>query len=115
MYWGPLFILFSSLILPNLPMSFTAKEIAFTFYNKKQEFTKGTRKMAVYVCRCGVERTQEICKGYSNLLTHIQTAHPDYLNVMESKKKDAKESNMLFKFVNVKSSLVYNWLEIVNN
>jgi hypothetical protein len=94
-------------------MSFTAKEVALTYYNKKNEYTKGTRRIAVYVCRCGTERNQEICKGYSNLLTHVQTAHPDYLDIMESKKRKDKDSNKLFQFVNVKSSLVYNWMELV--
>jgi hypothetical protein len=60
-----------------------------------------------------VLNAQETSKGFSNLMSHIRTAHTDYLNVMESKKKDAKESNQLYKFVNMKSSLVYNWLELV--
>ena len=94
-------------------MSFSAKEVALTYYNKKSEFLKGTRKIAVYVCRCGIERNQEISKGYTNLFSHVQTAHPDYMDVMNSKKKKDKESNPLLKFVNVKSSLVYNWLELV--
>lgn len=62
-------------------------------------------------CRCGVERTQNIKKGYQNLASHIKEHHNDWQDIMES--AHLEDSTEITRFVNKKASTVFSWLEWV--
>lgn len=59
-------------------------------------------------CNDGSERKQPPGKGYTNLMSHIMTTHPDHLQVVEAKRKDPNYS--IFK-MNPKAVLVFSWLQ----
>lgn len=107
-----------SLIFPYFPLFFmtkehSSKEIALTFFKKIKEETQGNKKIGLFECKCGNKRSQELSKGYTNLASHVISSHSDYLEVMSSKNKEKQSKNSVYKFVSAKSSLVFNWLELV--
>ena len=61
-------------------------------------------------CSCGTTRTQDVGKGYLNLMSHIYLAHPNYKNqfFIETGKNTSK-----FTQVSSKANNLYGWLEWV--
>ena len=54
---------------------------------------------------------QDVGKGWGNLLTHITSNHPDYLDTMKSLNMD--KSRTLDAFINKGASTIYYWLELI--
>jgi len=51
----------------SLMMKYDSKEIAATFFEKISSHDKGQNTITKFKCQCGVERTQNLRKGYQNL------------------------------------------------
>lgn len=107
-----------SVISPYFPYfymtkEYSAKEIAQTYFTLIKEEIKENKKTGVFECKCGNKRTQLVNKGYTNLASHVISSHPDYLEVMASRNKEKQAKNPIYKFVAAKSTLVFNWLELV--
>ena len=92
-------------------MKFDSKVIAFTFFEEVSSIEKGSVTITKFKCQCGTERSQNLKKGYQNLVSHIKENHKNWENIMESK---ALEGNSLItQFVNKKASTVFGWVELV--
>jgi len=85
---------------------YSSKEISATFFEgiASSETSKSSNK---FKCKCGVTRSQDLKKGYINLISHIKTNHPDWEEVMSSKKSFNKSQSL---FINQKASTYYSWL-----
>lgn len=74
-------------------------------------FTKVPEEDNIYVCRCGKKRNR--CgTGCQNLLTHVQSAHPDDTEFLLSD-VDVSQSKMEKHFEKSKSAHVYGWLDYI--
>ncbi len=69
-----------------MPEKFTNKEISLTYFKlEKQIIGEKNQHIGQFQCRCGIKRSQDLAKGYQNLISHIKTEHLDYLEVMQSR------------------------------
>jgi hypothetical protein len=67
---------FFSIIVPYFyNMKFESKAIATTFFEKVSSIEKGSVTITKFKCQCGTERTQNLEKGYQNLVSHIKESH----------------------------------------
>lgn len=87
---------------------FSSKSIATTFFEETTIAMKGTRTITTFVCKCGVTRSQDLKKGYVNLLSHIKENHLDWEDIMKSKKTDQLSMDA---FIDKQSTNVFNWLD----
>ena len=78
----------------------------------------------IWKCSCGMERKCDVSKnGYNNLLSHITSKHPNYLDVVSTMPIDSamsmsnisEEAQLIFGcqnlLVDTRSSDVYKWLD----
>ncbi len=102
--WCHIFFLFSS-------MKFESKEIVATFYQQISQEEKGHVLITKFKCQCGNTRTQNLKKGYGNLISHIKEQHTDWEKIMEAKRLNS--SSKLTKFINKKAATIFGWMEWV--
>ena len=76
-----------------------SKPIALFFFTKIKEEPDKNR----WKCKCGTKRTQAPNKGYSNLSSHVEDAHPDW--------KEEMRSNLFVPGVSQKAKNVFKWIE----
>jgi hypothetical protein len=88
-------------------MKYSSKEIAATFFQETGTETKGARTITLFECQCGTTRSQELKKGYVNLLSHIKESHKDWEQIMASKNNQSS----IMQFVDKKSSTIFSWLQ----
>ncbi|KAL0212103.1 hypothetical protein RCL1_005729 [Eukaryota sp. TZLM3-RCL] len=99
-------------------MTFTSKEICNAFFElveQEEPSSPRGRKRDLYRCKienCGAERRVEVSSGYSNLLSHIKQAHPDYLDVMPTLLSQNKNSILKYA-VKDKAMNTFYWLDWV--
>ena len=62
-----------------------------------------------FKCKCGVTRTQKKKTGYTNLMSHVNAQHPNYLQELEA--TNSKDLQTQLKFVDKKSVNIFSWLE----
>jgi hypothetical protein len=67
----------------------------------------GSKTITTFKCQCGTERSQDLKKGYVNLVSHIKTQHPDWNITMDTKQRMKDNQNP---FINRKASTYYSWL-----
>ena len=58
-------------------MKYSSKSIATTFFQETETEIKETRTITTFQCQCGAKRSQDLKKGYVNLLSHIKDCHKD--------------------------------------
>ena len=92
-----------------MTIKFASKQIAATFFEKVSSEEKGNVTMTTFKCQCGVKRSQNLKKGYQNLLSHIKGQHTDWQEIMKAKHLEGTKS--ITQFVNSKASTIFNWLE----
>ena len=85
-------------------MKFESKAIAATFFERVSSEEKGGATITQFKCQCGIERTQNLKKGYQNLVSHIKGHHKNWEDIMES--KNLQDKSKVSQFVNKKSSTV---------
>ncbi len=90
-------------------MLFDSKTIAFTFFEKISSEQKGDSTVTKFKCQCGIQRTQNLKKGYQNLISHIKEQHPNWEEIIQS--KNSKDNSKLTQFVSKKASTIFSWLE----
>jgi hypothetical protein len=90
-------------------MKFESKAIAATFFEQVSSVENGNVTVTKFRCHCGVERTQNLKKGYQNLVSHIKEHHNNWQDIMTS--KTLEDNTKITRFVNKKSSTVFSWLE----
>ena len=79
-------------------MPLSNKQIVDFYFNEKEKNK--------FRCRCGNER--KVGNGYQNLLTHIYTKHPNYLQEIQNQESVFKPSD--------KVTCIYGWLDwIISN
>jgi len=101
---------FFSIIVPYFQlMKFESKAIAATFFEQVSSVENGNVTVTKFRCHCGVERTQNLKKGYQNLVSHIKEHHNNWQDIMTS--KTLEDNTKITRFVNKKSSTVFSWLE----
>ena len=88
---------------------YTTREIVNTFFEDVPKNSKGEQTTYKFKCSCGTTRTQDLKKGLTNLFSHIKIDHTNWMEVMNSKKKDHPVSL----FVNRKGNNFFNWMEWV--
>jgi len=88
---------------------YTTREIVNTFFEDVPKNSKGEQTTYKFKCSCGTTRTQDLKKGLTNLISHIKIDHTNWMEVMNSKKKDHPVSL----FVNRKGNNIFNWMEWV--
>ncbi|KAL0218116.1 hypothetical protein RCL1_008964 [Eukaryota sp. TZLM3-RCL] len=99
-------------------MTFTSKEICNAFFElveQEEPSSPRGRKRDLYRCKienCGAERRVEVSSGYSNLLSHIKQAHPDYLDVMPTLLSQNKNSILKYA-VKDKAMNTFYWIDWV--
>ena len=70
------------------------------------DFNFNEKEKNKFRCRCGNER--KVGNGYQNLLTHIYTKHPNYLQEIQNQESVFKPSD--------KVTCIYGWLDwIISN
>ena len=88
--------------------SFSTKEIInFYFPTTKNLSASRTSSVIEFKCLWGRERKQNLGSGFSNLLNHVKSDHPEYNNEMNKKFKDGNTSMIFSK----KTWNVYSWLQ----
>ena len=90
-------------------MKFDSKAIAATFFEKVSSEEKGNATITKFKCQCGAQRTQNLKKGYQNLISHIKDQHKNWEEIMESKHLEG--TSKITQFVNRKASTIFSWLE----
>ena len=76
---------FFSIIVPYFQlMKFESKAIAATFFQKVSSVENGNVTITKFRCHCGVERTQNLKKGYQNLVSHIKLKAKSQLNCLKN-------------------------------
>jgi len=90
-------------------MKFESKAIAATFFESVSFVENGKVTITKFRCQCGVERTQNLKKGYQNLVSHIKEHHNNWQEIMAS--KILEDNTLITRFINKKSSTVFSWLE----
>ena len=88
-------------------MKFDSKDIAATFFEEVSSVEKGNATITKFKCQCGTPRSQNLKKGYQNLISHIKDSHKNWEQIMEDKQGNSKIS----KFINKNASNVFGWLE----
>ena len=81
----------------------TTKEIT-EYYFKRQRDTDD-----LYVCRCGKRRKQNPRRGYGNLMDHIRSDHPKYLEEL----RESDRSPFPLGNISEKAHNIYGWLHWV--
>ena len=79
------------------------KEIT-EYYFKRQRDTD-----ELYVCRCGKRRKQNPRRGYGNLMDHIRSDHPKYLEEL----RESNRSPFPLGKISEKAHNIYGWLHWV--
>ena len=79
------------------------KEIT-EYYFKRQRDTDD-----LYVCRCGKRRKQNPRRGYGNLMDHIRSDHPKYLEEL----RESNRSPFPLGNISEKAHNIYGWLHWV--
>ena len=79
----------------------TARKIAETF------FTRTPPDSHVYVCKCGVSR-KWTGTSYSNLVSHVKTAHPEYQKVLNP--DGALCQSEMTNFLRIDKSRKHTWV-----
>ena len=90
-------------------MKYESKAIAATFFEEISSEEKSNKTITKFKCQCGTIRSQDLKKGYVNLISHIKDQHKDWESIMESKHIGSNTSIM--QFVNKKASSIFSWLE----
>ena len=85
--------------------SYSSKQLAATFFEEIDSKQVGSKTITTFKCQCGTERSQDLKKGYINLISHIKNQHPDWNHIMDSRKDDQNP------FINRKASTYYSWLQ----
>ena len=89
---------------------YSSKQLATTFFEEIESKQEGSRTITTFKCQCGTTRSQDLKKGYVNLLSHIKNQHPDWKDIMDSKKMQIDQQNP---FINKKASTYYSWLQFI--
>ncbi len=89
------------------PTPVTGKRVADLF------FTRDTTDSNLFVRRCGTPRKRS-GSSYQNLLSHVQTAHPNYVEVLLSG-RDLTQRQMEIFFATNKSKNLVGWMDFVDN
>ena len=76
-------------------------------------FTKQSEHSDTYLCRCGTKR-KRCGTSYQNLLSHVQTAHPDHIDLLTSD-SDVSQERMDAYFKTSKSAHIYGWIGYLVN
>ena len=76
-------------------------------------FTRCPTNADVYVCRCGTKR-KRTGSSYQNLTSHVQTAHPNYMDLIECDEK-LTQAQLDKYFTTAKSKHLYGWIDFVVN
>lgn len=79
---------------------YSNKEIAHFYF--KSRISSPDR----WECACGVIRTQASGHGFGNLLNHIFSQHPNYVEEMDQEKDR-------FKLVSSKAHNIFGWLDLI--
>ncbi len=90
------------------PRKWDSKDLAFTFFENESSMEKVGNTITRFKCNCGVVRTQNLKKGFTNLISHIKEQHPDWEDIMQNK-LDGR--TILNQFINRKAIKIFNWLE----
>ena len=85
---------------------YSSKELAATFFEESGSKEDGSKIITIFKCQCGTTRLQNLKKGYVNLVSHIKDQHPDWKEIMDSKKIDKEENRN--PFINRKASRYYS-------
>lgn len=105
----------SKITRPTVPPSF--KAICRLFYSKI------TSSKNIWKCKCGVDWKCDVIKnGYNNLMTHVKSKHPDYLDIYAAHSLESSSSRSHFSndgvelttleyMVDSKSRGIYKWLD----
>lgn len=86
---------------------YTRKQICDVFFKPIRD--ENDDCMGFYRCRCGVQRKQDAKRGYTNLINHIYSQHPDYETTLDS--FQGGNNGTLLSFVDKKSANIFGWLE----
>eukprot|EP00171_Calliarthron_tuberculosum_P004726 IDg4726t1 len=65
----------------------------------------------VFQCRCGIKRKKS-GSSYTNLVSHIRAAHPDYESLISEDPSDSQARIEAF-FQSSKSNRLYSWFRLV--
>jgi hypothetical protein len=88
-------------------MGFDAKKKCATFFKEIGTVRKNKDVLiTTFKCQCGITRTQDLKKGYSNLISHIYSQHPDWQEIMGTSNLGGPNV-----FVNKKANTIFAWLE----
>ena len=90
--------------------TYSSKQLAATFFEELNSKKVGEKSISTFKCQCGISRSQDLKKGYVNLVSHIKSQHPDWKEIMDSKKKIEEDKNP---FINRKASTYFSWLDWV--
>lgn len=95
---------------PSVPP--TSKAICSYYYGKTPH--DGNE---LWKCRCGKFRKQNLKKGYQNLISHVKSNHPEYLNIFHEEQGNSQleipvtSQTMLKYLIDEKSTNIFKWLE----
>ena len=89
-------------------MNYSSKELATTYFEEIESKEVGNKTVTTFKCRCGTKRSQDLKKGYVNLVSHIKNQHLDWQEIMNAKKKITDNQNP---FLNRKAGTYFSWLE----
>jgi hypothetical protein len=87
---------------------YSSKELVATFFEEIESNEVNNKTITTFKCQCGTKRSQDLKKGYVNLVSHIKNQHLDWQPIMESKKRNDDKRNP---FINRKASMYFSWLE----
>ena len=76
-------------------------------------FTRESPTSSMYVCKCGTKRKRS-GTSYNNLLTHVQSAHPNAYRTILADNSTA-QCELEDYFCTSKSSQLYGWMDLVIN
>jgi hypothetical protein len=89
-------------------VEYSSKSLATTFFERVDSKEINGKTITTFKCQCGISRSQDLKKGFVNLVSHIKSQHPDWQGVMDAKMKNKDQTHL---FVNKKASTYFAWLE----
>ena len=76
-------------------------------------FTRDGDNTNIFTCRCGTKR-KKAGSSYQNLVSHVQSAHPDYLDVLSSDETVAQAQIDKY-FQTSKAGNLFGWIDFIVN